>query len=456
MVPKPLISPNAMNAISTSISSKGSSDGIDVIIIPPKKERYPDGAPVVVVVSPPLSAYKAEKVDTHGLTALGFIVVNFGYPAGEYFDKGGPNCKMALKDVLLFALGDKVDIKGRNISAISTTRITPRMTGAIGWSHGGNAFMTTLEAYPQELSGIKYYVSFENPCGTSKETLGGSILADYGRISFDPDQIVDSDHNGFPWDDGRNPYYSPEAGLDLSKLAWDPNAGFSIHGKDDTGRGVLFIDGNGNGKFDVGVDYPFEYFTYVFDNKTKRVYSLQIASACAKIFQKGFPEAIATPEEASGFWSERDMAANFENLSPSFDNMLICICSGREDHVQAATDYPHIRAQYNGLKGAHLRWVKINPDSAYISSLIEDNNFIFPDNAPNEETDPQNFWMMTTPTKGQLTHVVVAAALAEIADRVKAGRLRPNLKRTIFPTELSAPVQVPKNLWAPQQLNRRK
>lgn len=474
---QPLIRPDVGPVGHTRILSQSRAE-IEVVILTPSKPRYREGAPVVVNVRPAVQPQPAGRADRCGLTALGFVVVNFGYPTGERFDQGGPNCKRALADVLLFAMGKTTDAQGRRIEELSPIEVQTGVVGAIGWSHGGNAVVTTLQAHPDELQDMAFYVSYESPCGTSEESLGDIVNVDYGGVRFDPDPRRDADGNGLPWDDGRNPYYTPGKTLDFSRLCWDPDV--TWRWRLAPAKGVLFLDGNGNGKFDVvqvgvsgaargGVtqtpdinrdgridkneDFPLSFLHGTANDRGQRFYSLSVTEAAAQtVFRDGFPPDIATVEQARAYWSERDMAAGFEQLEACFDDLLVCIYAGRQDHVQAQSDCPHIRAQYTGLRRAGIGWVRINPDPVYARYVLGDCDHKLPANQPNQPVAAEAMWQMTEPARKELGNVFMAAGVCELADRVKASWKEPLGGSVLFADAPKVRANAPDYFWATEQL----
>jgi dienelactone hydrolase len=477
--------PAVKTVMDASIPSPATQGGIAVAVLVPEKPRYEDGAPVVVRVVPAMSPNPVSRRDVLGLTGLGFVVVEMAYPGGDDFDQGGPKCKRAVADVFKFAMGRKTDARRNTIAQISPVPVLRRIVGAIGMSHGGNSIVTTLEDYPDELRNLAFYVSYESPAGTSKDALGDSVLVDYGGVLHDPNPREDADGNGLPWDDGRNPYYRPGKGLDFSKLKWDPTAFFKAPMMQAEATGVLFLDGNGNGKYDTipppeskpevpegralgflptdtnrngradrDEDFPFRFHRGRFGERFKKVYSVSVTRAAAtSVFQKAFPPDIATVDEAREYWSQRDMTAGFERLSPALADLLVCIYAGRQDHVQAATDYPHIRAQYDGLRRAGIKWVRLNPDPEYVRAVVDMGRLQLPNNATNEELTAETIWEKTEPVRGALGHVFVAIAACELADRIKANDRRPHLEDVLFPDAPMVSVAAPPPLLAPQKLN---
>jgi len=483
----PILAQDCPYPLVTWVPTASAAKGVSVAVFSPSRPRYPAGAPVVVVATPPERRdVRAPREDALGLTSLGFVVVTFAYPgkAGGA-DDGGPICKRALADVIQFALGAKPDQGLLPISQRASAPILPGLVGVIGLQQGGNTVMCTLEDYAEELSGVAFCVLCEAPCGTSPSGLGDCILADYGRTVDGQGNRADSDGNGLPWDDYRSPFYAPDAGLEPPALAWDL-AGVNVDHGEQHEIGALFTDGNRNGMLDSIVwlgpptfgpegkritplmcsydtnkngradrseDYAFSFAQSADSNTVTRYYSLPVSRAFAAAGLLGVTGiAIASPQQAEAYWAERDMAADFPDLSPWLTSMLTIICAGRADHRQAQPDYPHIRAQYDGLRSVGMQWVKIGPDRAYVHALLGATPLEFPEQVPNTPVTAQTVFELTSPTRGRLTEALTGAAAAELADRVISGEREGNLDHTIFPLDPPVAAVVPDELWVREQL----
>jgi hypothetical protein len=111
----------------------------------------------------------------------------------------------------------------------------------------------------------------------------------------------------------------------------------------------------------------------------------------------------------------------------------------RNEHAQVAVDKPHIHQAFQGFRFAaqpattELRWVRLNPDRAYIQQFFPTAGAGFPDNPAN--TAPID-WLeiqeWAYPSEGILANLVPLAAVAEMADRAHAGRWDENLGSVLY------------------------
>jgi hypothetical protein len=103
------------------------------------------------------------------------------------------------------------------------------------------------------------------------------------------------------------------------------------------------------------------------------------------------------------------------------------------DQIQAAQDKPHIHQAFQGFRFESGLWVRLNPDRAYVQSLIPGAGEDFPDNPAN--TQPED-WMQVGsyayPGQGTAGRLVPLAAVAEMADRTHFGRWDENLGQILY------------------------
>src|SRR5262249_8226951 len=153
-------------------SEAAPGQGLAVNIIYPKTPRYKkDGAPVVVI-APGGEGGSGLRFNMHASQA-GFIEVRFAFPGGGLsqfhstgsWDERGKNSQKALRDVLMFAHGEKTDTKGRHITDLIPTTVDLSNIGAVGWANGGNILIVTMAKFPLDLGFIKWNAFYESPIG---------------------------------------------------------------------------------------------------------------------------------------------------------------------------------------------------------------------------------------------------------------------------------------------------
>jgi hypothetical protein len=399
-------------------SEVAGSEGLLVRILYPKNiglARYTvDGAPVVVFV-PGADSPSSINPDTHATDRLingqGIIYIYFnfpgGYGSGGTYDSRGPVSQQALKDILLFALNKKTDSEGFTLKELIPYANTENV-GVVGWSNGGNITTVVFHKYGSELDGIDYYVGYENPAGDEY------VVVDLGSRSQ------------------PNPAYQPYSTV-LDPVEGSVSILDTTHLKFSLSEGAFYFDFNGNNVYDTG-DYRCGYRDY----NGLRYFSTEILKAAS---DKGItlPPNIAGLEEATAYWSERDMSRHFSQAASNMKTLRgVIVFSSSEDHVQGTPDYPHIVVNYTGWLSAGVDFVRLNPDSSYVKTLfslsgIDTTGVNFTDNDANITVTLYNAATMTEPELDVplLDTYYITAAVLEMADRLQYNNWEPNLSKVL-------------------------
>ncbi|NOX44356.1 MAG: hypothetical protein GXO72_01270 [Caldiserica bacterium] len=191
-------------------------------------------------------------------------------------------------------------------------------------------------------------------------------------------------------------------------------------------RGVLYHDLNANGRYD-GSDYALGAYPGTFAEVEKRVYSIAaLEAAVERGLIEPWPDDIATPDEARAYWAIRDMSRYYDKAMGNLPGLVAIVIGSVRDHVQATPDYLHILLQYSGWRDAGMRWIRLNPDAAYVGLL-------FPRPAPAAD-NPAGVPVSCEDIVGMLEPegipdpIVTAAAALELSDRIYFGIWTPDLE----------------------------
>ncbi len=255
--------------------TSATGNGLAVNIIYPKKTRYKEGAPIVVVI-PGGDAPSGLSLSIHAAQA-GFAEVRFSFPgggvgsfkSGGYNDYRGGKSQKALRDILLFAAGQAQDFRHRTITELVPIKLSSSNIGIVGWSNGGNIALVTMEKYSADLGFIRWLCLYECPLGS---------------LFFPPS--LGSEHDFI-----LNNHYRPGSAatgrciIDFRKLAWqaDAHQNPGIHkklGEPDL-PGVIYFDDNQNGKWDETIEYAFNYC--LDKGLNKQIYPPDITSAMERL-----------------------------------------------------------------------------------------------------------------------------------------------------------------------------
>lgn len=419
------------NVITTQISSEGMD--IAVMIATPPSARYPEGAGVVVAVSPFFSS-TAGFITDPDLTSLGLIQISYLWPGSQdvatgmassgSFDYGGEQSIRILRDVIRFSSGLTTDIRGLYLPAISPQVPLTGEVGLYAFADAGIAAVNVLRLYGDSLPGVQYLVGRENPTVDTLSCLEAGYVDDIGGSVLNPFYTYPASYN------------PKTISIPYSNIRWeadylDPHTGA-------VGRAYLDLDGNG-----VAGANDFLTSWHVPIMYGKRYYSAALTRALldnGALTSGNWPVDLATPEEAIRDWEFRQSAGNYASLRTTTPDLKVMLVFSQGDHIQAALDKPHIHQAFQGFRFEAGLWVRLNPDRAYAQSLISSAGMDYPDNPANTQPgDWSTVGLYATPGQASDSRLVPLAAVAEMADRSHFGRWDENLGQVLFiyfpPTE---------------------
>lgn len=413
--------------------------------------RYADGAPVAIYLPGGFGA--GSLAAPPQIPWQGFVLVTFLFPGGEgadgssdgVYDYRGDDCQRALRDVIRFAEGAALDSLGRTIDDVVPGPVHPGMLSLAPFSNGLIG-LVTLDRFGAAIPFAPFHVGWENP------TNGQIVNGELGVIRDDCDGSVDSDANGLPEDDGRNPWYDPSTGygatsfiVDTSRLAWD--AAVPQHFTDPAGRcppadrnGAVFHDGRTNGRLDfrpgllgctdfdgdglleTTEDYQLRAIVSFSPScVVKTYYSPEITAALAArgVFPGSWPPWIATPAEAGTFWDLRDATQHWDGLFARFPGFRAMTVFSAQDHVQSQPDHPHVRQVMDGVT-SRGGWYRLNADATYFQEVFGSLPPGYVE-TPADAAVPAGMLKAHAEPKGTSSNWMSAAGHAELADRLHAG-----------------------------------
>lgn len=431
-------------------SEAAGREGIAVRVFVPPRPRYPEGAPVVIHV--PGGVQPGSSRGRPEFVGFGFIEIHFAFPgggegderSGGTYDFRGPNCIRALADVIRFATGRLADNGGKAIGdLVRGMKVLPKNCGIVGWSHGGNACGLAMATFGHEFPDLAWYASMESPYGegAANVELGGH-------------------------ETGVNPAYDPQTGvLDLSRIAWSADLSPGMFGKPmlvstRNLKGAFYFDLNADGRFSPGDDFPANCFVGDAGQGIKAWYSLRVLTAADQrgLIGRERHRHIPTLEESREFWRYRDAAPSIPEAVRKCRSLAVIVYANQHDHVQAAPDHPHILEQVEGFRKAKARFVRLNPDRAYVERVLSLGprprslrpggtkaaelpaaEARFPDNPAGKSYSRSDIGDALEPASLP-TGISMQAAVCELADRVQSDNWSANLETVLYPDALSAPV----------------
>jgi hypothetical protein len=409
----------------TSVSSAGVGD-IAIMIAEPKAARYPEGAGVVVVVSPIFSQGGGFQTNPN-FTSIGMIQVSYLWPgqtdastgmrSGGEFDYGGEKSVQVLQDVIRFASGQIPDNDGKYLSSIVTTMALTAEVGLYAFSDAGIAAVNVLSIDGDNLSNVQYFIGRENP---TVDTLT-CLEAGYQNAANQP---VLNPFYSYP-----TSYATDKITLNYANVRWDPN--YTDPLSHAVGRPYLDMDGSGS--YSNG-DYVFSWHVPIMFGK--RYYSVALTQALldnGALTAFSWPADLATPVEAERDWPYRESPDRYAILRTKMPQLKVMLVFGQNDSYQAAPDKPHIHQAYQGFRFEAGLWVRLNPDRAYVQAMIPSAGDSIPDNPAN--TEPEDWGQIAAyayPDQDNSIQLVPLAAMAEMADRTHFNRWDENLGQTLY------------------------
>lgn len=387
----------------------------------PKEARYEVGAPLVVFVPTFFTPDQKTFQELPGLSDYGFAQVSLLLPGrrdretdlasdGE-IDYGGVLSVAALRDVLLYAAGEKADVDGKYIQDRTTVDLDTDVVGAYAFSHPGILLFQTIAQHGDVLP-LDFVVGRENatePLISSLEI--GHFEKGEGILNTLYDPATDYRDDGIA--------------LSHETIAWD------AHDE----RPYFDVNGDGLAKEEDDILFGTQ-IPGMFDKKMYSPELLQALWVNESFSDATWPEDLATPEEAAAWWEGRESLSVFDDVGVMMPDLHVMLVFGKKDHMQPAADKPHIRQEYAGLTNAGL-WVRLNPDAEYVASFDEQLASDYDEHSAG--TGP-SWW------EGQAVdwahadgagavRVIPLAAICEMADRTATGVWESDLYRLISPDE---------------------
>lgn len=429
----------------------------------PGLDRYPDGPPVVVAM---LGGAGTGKL--HDFTALadraGFVVVQFIYPggcdegvcSGGTYDDRGPLSALAARDVWRFALGRSTDSIGRTIHDVVGRPVLTAAMGIDAISNGTAITPVVLDSWPDEFAGAVRWVSFWEGVGSDQVR-----TSEIGNVSLDCDATLDADGDGHPGNEGRNPRYVPErdyaygeVAIDYSSLRWDPLQAGTL--TDASGRcgsvtrnGLLYFDGNGNGRYDSrplqrscpDVDYdgliepmedwPIQNPAEEWDAACNLTihYSRPATrwlEAHAEIFPLvAWPAWVARLAQAVPFHAARTANDHLHRLAAYADATRTITSFDAVPHYFVTADHLEARIEQDGLAASGL-WRRIQPDASYYEAWNGSVPAGYPDAPAGMAPPVGQMDELEVPSQVEREELAIPAMM-ELADRTYFGGWVPQL-----------------------------
>ncbi|MBS1992840.1 MAG: hypothetical protein JSS83_20120, partial [Cyanobacteria bacterium SZAS LIN-3] len=406
----PMVKEHSVSTYVPSEACKG--EGVAVNLIYPNKARYKDGAPVAVVIPGGIGP-NGLNFEMHA-SQVGVIEVRFAFPGGGTpqfgsagtFDNRGATSLQALKDVILFAGGQKQDYKGRTINDLlkGTVKVQADNIGLVGWDVGGNQALAVLGKNPEALSFVKWLVFYESPVGAM---FWPPALGSAADLHLNKHYREGSAATGNIQMDYRKLYWAESSYRNPNRLASRKRGSPGL-------KGVLFFDENMNGIWEESNEFA---FTSALDpDLSKQYFPPQVIGAIQRVelFKGYWPKNIATQAETEKFFADRDGSLYVETVAREFPNLMVTIFGSAADHDQQQPDHPHIAFLYNLFLTHKVRFLRLNPDPNYMVAAAGMNHINFVNNEPNGSIDSDAIMSQLEPEGLVPDYVYIEGAVAEL------------------------------------------
>ncbi len=396
---------------------------VAVEIITPTNARYAGGqVSAMVPTTGFLFSYDNFRTDIN-FSDLGLLHVSYLWPgctdrsgaasAGTY-DYAGPEGIRALAEVLRFVGGQRPDYGGRYLHELVQCQPRYEHTGIYAGSHPGIAAANVLGMYGGALTNVAFFVGWENP------TMDAIVTMDAGGVHVPLTPVNPGYH--YPAD-----YTPTNVVLPYHTIRWAATA-----------DPFPYFDLNSNGVPDIAADY-------LFDPPAHQMFATQFYSRAVlhaledngQLPGTNWPAWLARPAQADEAWGWRDATARYPALVTNAPQLKAILVFGKGDHAQIAVDKPHVHHAWNGLRMLPSRWVRLNPDRAYVTAQNAAFGATAPDN-PANAAPPVPGWVAITnwaydSAFPNCTAYAVKAAAAELADRCHYTNWSTNLTSVLGP-----------------------
>jgi hypothetical protein len=398
------------------IPSQSAPDGIQLRLVLPATARYPEGAPIAVHSTANASIDRVNGC----LRGQGFVEVVYQCPSAR--DARLTSCSEPLADVLAFATGRIRSLENKSIGGhTGDVKADTANVGLVGWSAGGNRAVLTMARYGDRFPGLKWYASWESPVLSSVDGGWGSI--------YQPNPFYDSSTGTVDFDGLR---YSAEMPL----WVWVPQGLPRVSGWP---HGGLYLDGDGNGRFNRDKDYAF-WVTYdsTAVGQPRKAFSTPKITREARdrqVFGSTWPSHIATLQEVEERASTEDALRHVREAVGRLPRLAVIVFESEVGHVTAAADHPHAIAQVNAWLSAGARWVRFQPDAHYLEWVMKKRPTRIVQFPAGKGLDRDMIASVLEPEAangGPSDEQGMAAAAAELADRTHRNNWRTELPSVLI------------------------
>ncbi len=384
----------------------------------------PDGAPVVVVLAGSFRA-TVTPVERHehaveGRSGIVVLYPSFPTDQGDFVseragDYRGTGARWATEAALRYAASTVEDTDGCSLA----DRIAPPLSSQPPWLHGqsngGNLAIAVLADPELDLPELSGLTTFETPAGPQ------FVTVELGSTS-----------NPLPIYEPGSCSWDAEAGLtcamDYSQLDWAPEA------TDAEGhQGVAYFDLDEDGAYNEDQDSPVWGVRPVVDEQPWLLCSLSLNQALRDAGHE--PQGLQSVEATEAFWASRDASRLVGDAIARWPELPFTVIGTEDDHILGIEDHAHITGLAHALQQSGARWVRVNPDRAYLVRGMGE-HLDWADNPANQPTSPGDTELAMLPNASELglhARDFATASLLELMERRWCGAWSDDLDHVLLP-----------------------
>ncbi len=137
-----------------------------------------------------------------------------------------------------------------------------------------------------------------------------------------------------------------------------------------------------------------------------------------------WPNNVALPQISKDYFDARDGSLYIKQVCASYPKLLVGLFGSQVAHTQRQADHPHIALLYNKFLESKPKWLRLNPEPVYVSTICRMNVNNFTANQPNSSLDAANIVQHLAPLGLVPEYAYMDALVAELSDRAKSGNLK--------------------------------
>jgi hypothetical protein len=195
--------------------------------------------------------------------------------------------------------------------------------------------------------------------------------------------------------------------------------------------GGFYFDINNNGVPNRGTDFIINGFGAAGKQYTSTTLIQEAVNR--GVYPPVPPSHIASLSQTQEFWKWRNGDLWIDSARNKLPNLMFITIATDSDHVQSAKDHPHIYIQYEHFRSSGVRFVRLNPDRAYVEYCL---GYTQPAAKDNDAFVQYTRLTIRDKFEPEIIPDTInsAASVSELADRTCSNNITTNLTSVIYCT----------------------